>query len=394
VSIINQMLQELDRRHAPAGANGAAPPLHVRTVAPATERRYWFWGALLVLIVAAIAWGGWLAYQLSPRRIATDLAFKAADEARTRAPSPAPMLAAATTTEAAPAAPATSAVVAPPPEQSAAAPTLAPPGEPQSMPQVEMLRLAESIATPILESSPAVPPPPVPAIKPPAPAKLPSPSKPLAAAPERPAPAKTAEKGKFERLERVGPPAERAENEFRSGVAVLKLGRSGEAETRFAKALEHDSTHRSARQALIAMYMERGQLEAARKLLQEGLAIDPAQPDFAIALARILVERKDLPGALAALEGSAPAAGEVPEFHVLRGTLLQRLARHGEAAEAYQTALKARSSIPQAWVGLGISLEALNRRPEAADAFRRALVAGPMSAEVKTFAEQRIRALR
>jgi len=80
MSIINQMLQELDRRHAPAGANGAAPPLHVRTVAPATERRYWFWGALIVLIVAAIAWGGWLAYQLAPRRIATDLAFKAADE--------------------------------------------------------------------------------------------------------------------------------------------------------------------------------------------------------------------------------------------------------------------------------------------------------------------------
>jgi len=84
----------------------------------------------------------------------------------------------------------------------------------------------------------------------------------------------------------------------------------------------------------------------------------------------------------------------VPEFHVLRGTLLQRLGRHAEAAEAYQTALQARSSIPQAWVGLGISLEALQRRPEAADAFRRALLAGPVSAEVKTFTEQRIRALR
>jgi MSHA biogenesis protein MshN len=247
-----------------------------------------------------------------------------------------------------------------------------------------MLRLAESIATPILEANPAA--------RPPAPAKLPS--KLAVTLPEKPAPPKPVEKPKFERLDRVGPPAERAENEFRSGVAVLKLGRSGEAEMRFAKALEYDSTHRSARQALIAMHMERGQLEAARKLLQEGLAIDPAQPDFAIALARILVERKDLPGALAALEGSAPAAGEVPEFHVLRGTLLQRLARHGEAAEAYQTALQARSTIPQAWVGLGISLEALNRRPEAADAFRRALVAGPVSPEVKSFAEQRIRALR
>ena len=255
-----------------------------------------------------------------------------------------------------------------------------------------MLRLAESIATPILESKPTASPPVAAVVKPPAPAKLPS--RLAAVATDKAAPPKTADKPKFQRLDRPGPPTERAESEFRAGVAVLKLGRSADAETRFAKALEYDAGHRGARQALIAMHIERGQLEAARKLLQEGLAIDPAQPDFAIALARILVERKDLPGALAALEGSAPAAGEVPEFHVLRGTLLQRLARHGEAAEAYQTALQARSSIPQAWVGLGISLEALNHRPEAADAFRRALLAGPVSADLKTFAEQRIRALR
>jgi hypothetical protein len=49
---------------------------------------------------------------------------------------------------------------------------------------------------------------------------------------------------------------------------------------------------------------------------------------------------------------------------------------------------------PQAWIGLGISLEALEKRPEAAEAFKRALAAGPVSTDVRTFAEQRIRALR
>jgi MSHA biogenesis protein MshN len=202
------------------------------------------------------------------------------------------------------------------------------------------------------------------------------------------------EKPKVERQERFGTPAERAENEFRQAVSVLKLGRSSEAETHFIKALESDSSHRGARQALIALHLERGQLDAARKLLQDGLAVDPAQPDFAIALARIYVERKDLAGALAVLDRSAGAAGDVPEFHVLRGTLLQRLSRHAEAAESYQTALQARATLPQAWVGLGISYEQLGKGPEAAEAFRRALAAGPLSTELKTFAEQRIRALR
>ena len=372
MSIINKMLQELDRRQAAVAGDVAAVPAYVRPVKAPAERHGWFWAALVALIVAAIGWSAWVAYQLSSRPLVTPAAFKAAEEARARAP--------------APSAPAPVVAAAPAPAPATAE-------EAQTTPQVEMLRLAESIATPIFESKPA---PPVAVMsKPPAPSKPLSPIKPAPAVKAQTAAlAKTSEKPRFERRELVGTLAERAENEFRQAATVLKLGRSGEAEMYFTKALEFDSGHRGARQALIAMHIERGQLEAARKLLHEGLAINPAQPDFAIALARILVERKDLPGALAALEGSAPAAGEVPEFHVLRGTLLQRLGRHAEAAEAYQTALQARSSIPQAWVGLGISLEALQRRPEAADAFRRALLAGPVSAEVKTFTEQRIRALR
>jgi len=56
--------------------------------------------------------------------------------------------------------------------------------------------------------------------------------------------------------------------------------------------------------------------------------------------------------------------------------------------------LRAQAGTPQVWLGLGISLEALEKRPEAAQAFRNALVSGPVSAEVRTFAEQRIQALR
>ena len=78
----------------------------------------------------------------------------------------------------------------------------------------------------------------------------------------------------------------------------------------------------------------------------------------------------------------------------MRGTVLQRMGRHQEAAEAYQSALRAQSSNPHAWIGLGISLEALTQRAEAVDAFWRSLAAGPLSAELKNFAEQRIRALR
>jgi len=201
-------------------------------------------------------------------------------------------------------------------------------------------------------------------------------------------------KPRVERRERTRTPAAQAETEFRRGVALLNQGRGPEAEEHFAAALEYDRSHRAARQALVVLALGRGQLESARRLLQEGLAVDPAQPAFAVTLARIYIERGQLPAALDVLKGSEAAAATNSDFHVLRGAVLQRLGRHGDAADAYRSALQLQAANPQAWIALGISLEALKQRAEAAEAFQRALAAGPVSAELKVYAEQRIRALR
>ena len=367
MSVINKMLQDLDRRQAGPGKGGPAQP-HVQAVAREARGREWFWRALALLLCVTVAWVAWMAYQMFwPGPLATQLAYRSAAEARARealarAVPPTP-----------PPAPETPAPAAPivPPAREISPPPPAPP---------ETFRLAKSIETPIAEPSPK--------------AKVKSAPKALAAKPAGGAPDAGADRGKVERRDRVSTPAERAENEFRYAAAVLKLGRGTEAEAHFEKALEIDPGHRGARQALVALRLEGGELDGARQLLEEGLKLDAGQPDFAMALARILIERNDLLGALAALDGSAAAASSLPEFHVMRGTVLQRLGRHAEAAEAYRTALRRQSAIPQAWVGLGISLEALHQRPEASQAFRQALAAGPISSDLKAFVDERIRALR
>lgn len=396
MSVINKMLQDLDRRHAGPGQDTPGRPL-VRAVEREGRGHEWFWRTLAVLIVVALGWVAWVAYQMWPRPVATELAYKSAEEARARAALNAPPSAPPAESAAAPASPQKppAEAVAPPPPIAAPAPapTPAPPQTPApaqapaptqatapaaaaAAPAPDMLRLAQSIETPI----------------PRAPVKLASrPSAPKVASV---APAGANDSPKVERRDRVSTPAERAENEFRYAATVLKLGRAMEAQAHFAKALDIDPSHRGARQALAAMYIERGELDTARELLEQGLRLDAGQPAFAIALARILIERKDLPGALAVLDGAATAAADFPEYHVLRATILQRLGRNAEAAQAYRAALSRQPAIPQAWVGLGISLEALQQRSEAAEAFRQALASGPVNAEVKAFAEQRIRALR
>ena len=378
MSLINQVLRDLDRRHAMTSGDAIVSPPQVRAVEPHGGGHEWFWRIFAALMLVGLAWVAWVAYQVRPRPLATELAQQAADEARARPRAPQPVHPVQPPpeqiAEAAPKPPAETPAATPPKPPVEPAPQAAVSPKPAPLP--ELLRLAPSIQTPIME----------PAAK--------APAKPAAVKPAPKPALASAEKSRVERRDRELSPAERADAEFRRAVELMKRGRATDAEAAFAAALEFDARHRGARQALVSLNFERGQLESARKLLQDGLAGDPAQPDFAVALARIYVERGNLLAALAALEGSAAAAATHAEYHVLRGTILQRLGRHSEAADAYRTALGVQASIPQAWMGLGISLEALQQRAEAADAFRNALAAGPVSAELKTFAEQRIRALR
>jgi MSHA biogenesis protein MshN len=351
MSLINKMLQDLDRRNAMA--EGSAEPQPVRAVARTSSRGEWFWRVMALLMLAAAAWVGWVAYHiLVPRApLATPLAYSAEKQAQARSKIPL--------------------VKAPEKrvEQPKAEPAKAEPQVP-----VETMRLAHSIDTPITG----------PVAKPERPKKVVA---------EKPQP-KAVEKPKIERREIAAPPNDRAEAEFRAAVELLKQGRTGQAEAGFHGALQIDPAHRGARQALVALQLERGQLESARRLLEEGLKIDPVQPDFSVALARILVERRDFPGALAALQTSAAAAEAHGEHHFLRGTVLQRLGRHKEATDAYRDSLRVQEASARSWIGLAISLEALQHRAEASEAFKRALAAGPADGELKTFAEQRIRALR
>jgi MSHA biogenesis protein MshN len=386
VSVINKMLQDLDRRNAAAA--GTPPDLkQVRAVGHEGRGREWFWRIVAALLLAVLTWVGWVAYQMRPRTVITELAYKAAEDARAR---PATTPVSGTPGEVAKAAP----EAAPPAPAEPVNPTPADVSQPASentKPPAETLRLAQMIETPpadkpVVVQQPAVAPEP----------KKPAPPKPAPQAAPLPASAPVAATtpSKVERRDRTVPPTEKAEQEFRRSAELLKRGRGPEAEEGFVSALQTDPTHRAARQALVALNLERGNIEAARRHLQDGLLVDPAQPDFAVALGRIYVQRGELPVALDVLQKAAPAAGNYPELHFLRGSVLQRLARHRDATDAYRTALNLQVSHPQAWVGLGISLEALEQRREAAEAFRRALAAGPVSAELRSFTEQRIRALQ
>ncbi|MGH8720515.1 MAG: tetratricopeptide repeat protein, partial [Burkholderiales bacterium] len=336
MSIINKMLQELDRRHARSAPPGQSLHPEVRAVRAARSTSEWFWRTVAALMLVAAAWTLWVVYQLQPRSIATELAERAEPLATlTAAP--------ASTAQAMPVVP----VVEKPAPEKLAAP-------------IEMLRLALTIDTPLAARPP----------KQVAPGPEQKRTRVTAAPKPRAEPARGAPVH-IEKRERDRSPADRAENHFRRAAQMLERGRVADAQDALLAALDADPAHQAARQTLVALFIEQRRIEDARRHLQKGLAFNPGYAPFAVALARIHVDRGDFAAALEVLEKSAAAGRGNPDHHVLHAAVLQRLGRHDAAADAYRQALGSAPQSGAAWVGLAISLEAQGNLPEAAEAFRR-----------------------
>ena len=356
MSLVNRMLRDLDTRQAIGAAPADMPPGQVRAVPRSAARHEWFWRIVAALLLVSVAWVVWVTYQLRPRpALATPLALSAAEEAKHR--------------------PALST-----PEQ----PEATPPAQPEPQPQVaavpqppaplEFLKLAQLIETPIPDH-PAT----NPKSTPPRPATGPVSLTPPASLSKRNRP-RTADGD--------------AESLFREGVGMLNQGRVTEAQQDFAAALKRYPAHEAARQALVSILIDRGQLDDARRLLEEGLALNPAQAHFAAVLARIHVEQRNYTAAADVLNAAREAGRNDADYQLLLGAVLQRLGRHAEAADALHNAVELKKQPAATWVALGVSLEAAGRKAQAVEAYRRSLLAGASNQDTRSYAETRIRALR
>ena len=371
MSVINKMLQDLDRRNAMAGAEAQSGAQSVKAVEFGEKGgdRDWFWRVVAALLLVAVGWVGWVAYQLQPRPLVIESAL------RSPAPRPAPPPPVATVS------PVQAAPVSPPvepPKPVAEEPKPKPVAEAPKPPEpAETFKLARAIETPILERKPQP-------ARPKAVAAKPAAAAPKTIKPAPPAPSKAPQVTKSM--------VNDAEAQFRRAAAFLNQGRVSEAQSHLAQALKADPAHAPARQAYVALLLEQGRVEQARDMLQEGVAANASHAPFALALARIHVQQREYAAALQVLDNAGPAA-QGTDFQALRAVVLQRMGRHADAVNAYQQALRIGPQSAATWMGLGISLEAMGHRPEAAQAYKRALGAGALAAEVRDYAEARIRAL-
>jgi MSHA biogenesis protein MshN len=224
--------------------------------------------------------------------------------------------------------------------------------------------------------------------------------KPAAVVPERVAtpaavPSAAAERapGAIDKQMREVAPSERAEIAFRKGVAQLQEGRANAAESEFRDALKQDPAHAGARQALLGLLLDSGRNNEAEQVLRKALDINPRQPRHAMVLARLEVERGEVTGAINTMVGALPYVQSDPDFHAFLAALLQREGRHREAIDYYRTALRGVPGNAVWMMGLGISLRAANQSAEARDAFQLAIESKQLSPELQEFVSRQLREL-
>ena len=184
---------------------------------------------------------------------------------------------------------------------------------------------------------------------------------------------------------------QQAENEYRRAFQLMRSGRASDAMSGFEAALLHDAGHEQARQALVGLLLEKKSHSEAEKVLKDGLQYNNKQINLAMLLARLQVERGDIPTALDTLILSLPHAEKHADYLSFVAALMQRQTRNKEAIGYYHKALKLKPNTGVWLMGLGISLRAEQFNAEAQDAFKQALATNTLNTELQSFVTQQLK---
>ena len=282
MSVINQVLIDLERRRASPAERGTVPN-HVRALPDGGGSSHWVWiagaGAAAIATAAAAAWmvlGGTAPANVPVQRNGAEVAIEQVVTASAGV-TPAPQRASA------PAFQLSFELSSPPPEEA-----------PVRESRVEKTDRAPLSSSRIV-SRPAAEPAPEAAV----PSKKEKTPVVAAVKPETADPA-AAQPG-IKKQVRQPTAREQAENEYRRATTLLHQGRLAEAQEGFEAALNLYPAYHGARQALVGLLVEGRRPAEAERVLQDGLALAPAQIGFAMALARLQVDRGDAALAAATL---------------------------------------------------------------------------------------------
>ena len=291
MSLINKMLQDLDRRGG--AGDGAVHPQELKAVpAPERDRRPMMLAGAGVAAAAVLAAGGWYGWQYWQSHRAP--------------PAPVPKVVLNQLPPGAVGVPPAVVETAKP-----AAPEPAAPAEPLAEPIPKPAEPARLDGRPA-RSVPARPAATMPSSTPAAAEDA------VASRPHRPAPDSEAHRPERKPVQAEGvsrrelTPKLESDGAYRRALLALQEGRLSVAMADLERALEIDPRNEAARQTYVSLLLENKRTDEAIRQLRLSLGIDPRQPGLAMVLARLQLERGG--PALETLMTTLPYAGNSADY--------------------------------------------------------------------------------
>ena len=362
MSLIHDVLRDLDQRQAPAEQGNAVP---AALQSPATTRRHPRWTLPVIagvgLIAASVAF--WWLYLPA----AHPIHVHSAGEPGSRPVSPA--------------------TATPPPSAAlASAPTgqesmMQTPAAASLSTKAALLRALAAPAAPgvpLSRPAPIAPPPPRAA-----PAAAPTPI-PASRQADRSPPAESAPTG-------LDSPRERALALYQSAQSLEGVD-AGAAQEKYQEALRLNPRLVAARLRLAEDLWSAGERNAAMDTLHAGLGLDPGNGPLALLQARFLAATEHPAEALAILLALRPAPAGNADYYGMIGTLAQQTGRLPMAREAFANALLLAPDNVRWQMGMGITL-ALQGKNAARPYLEQALAAIPAHSSVARYLESLLRNL-
>jgi Tfp pilus assembly protein PilF len=185
----------------------------------------------------------------------------------------------------------------------------------------------------------------------------------------------------------------RKDNSFERAQRYLSQGRLAEGESALRETLDQDGNNHKARELLAGLLIRGNRNEEALGLLKEGTGLAPQHPGFALLQARILMQQGDRPQAARLLEEVARSGTGNKQVITLLAVLYQQQKQHERALELYRMLIEREPGLGSNWAGAAISLEALGNPDEAMAAYQRALNSPNLAPALRAYAIDRIQNL-
>ncbi|MER2490632.1 tetratricopeptide repeat protein [Catenovulum sediminis] len=184
-----------------------------------------------------------------------------------------------------------------------------------------------------------------------------------------------------------------AQAKLKQAKALLNKGHFAKAESLLNDAIALKPDLHEARITLVSMRYGEQNPQAALALLQQGIQNFPDNPEYALLAARILLEQNRAELAWQVLQNQPPSIVMHPQFYQFKASLAQRREDWSSAYQIWQQLLDLN---PQqgAWLlGAAIAADQLDKTDSAIPLYKQALNSAQLSEASLTFIRERLKGL-